>query len=196
MSGDLTQTSAPHIASLLGPGEQLLYVIRTQLSGEQYRDGNGKPVGENTIWGTNPYRRNLLLRILLLPFSLIFGFIGDILGKASTAVDGPAVALKGDPVSVARSLPAELVPHRRPRGTYTVLALTSARALILLVDGRQGNAHRLLWQVGRDGFGLVRLASSDMTVTFPDGSSARLYTWPGRDTQKLAAALGSNLHQA
>lgn len=202
MAADLTQTAALRIAPLLAPGEQLLHVTRIKVGGDQYRDGAGRRIRPEQIWGPRPrprpFRRlgrvlfGLISFLPALAASLFDAIITDgkgrLLDDAGLAPD-PKAAVTGAPGSAAASLPADLHPDWRPKGTYPVLAATSQRLLIFRVDERQGSTHQLLWQLPRNGLRRVSASGNVFLFQFPDGSSARIATPIGRATP-LYTALG------
>ncbi|MFJ6509008.1 hypothetical protein [Streptomyces sp. NPDC091879] len=95
---------------------------------------------------------------------------------------------------LARTLPWQLDPARRPRTEHTHLAVTDRRVLVL---GLQNEADKprdkVLWETQRSNIRAVArkkfsLCDTDFTITFADGSWCRLAGWNSncRDDATLA----------
>ncbi|MFJ2774270.1 hypothetical protein [Streptomyces sp. NPDC087300] len=88
--------------------------------------------------------------------------------------------LWGAPGALARTLPWQLDPARRPAGYGTHAIVTDRRIVIVgLPDGDPGKDEEVLWEVGRERIARVeRMRYSevlgDVKITFTDGSWCRL----------------------
>lgn len=82
------------------------------------------------------------------------------------------------PGTVARTLPYQLDPDRRPKERATELAVTDRRLLVLAVDALGGlGPVEVLWEVPRTALASVvkhAYGAGDLTLVFTDGSRARL----------------------
>lgn len=103
------------------------------------------------------------------------------------------------PGTVARTLPWQLDPARRPKGYRTELALTDRRLLVLGVSTAAGlTPADELWQAPRDTVtGVERMryseSGSDVRVSFGDGSWTR---WKVGDAGALVERFGHDRRPA
>ncbi|NUP51587.1 MAG: hypothetical protein HOW97_30355 [Catenulispora sp.] len=115
----------------------------------------------------------------------------DLPGGGGHATD-PAHEVEDFPVlvaapgTIARTLPYQLDPDRRPREQLTELVVTDRRLLVLGVDALGGlGGVEVLWEVPRTAVASVvkhAFGGGDLTLVFADGSRARLDVKDGVNT--------------
>ncbi|MEV8568666.1 hypothetical protein AB0436_24310 [Streptomyces sp. NPDC051322] len=99
------------------------------------------------------------------------------------------------PGTLARTVPWQLDPARRPEGYRTDVVLTDRRLLFLGVAGGTLDSADVLWETARDVLAGARRmnyseSGGDIRITFTDGSWIRLHTNAARLAQLINGAGG------
>jgi hypothetical protein len=103
------------------------------------------------------------------------------------------------PGTLARTLPWQLDPARRPETDRTHLVVTDQRVLVLgLLNDKNDPFDEVLWETERSNIaGAARKKFSrhdtDFTMTFADGSWCRLAAWSGNGRDAVTRALENPL---
>ncbi|MEW2162905.1 hypothetical protein AB0912_07880 [Streptomyces sp. NPDC007084] len=104
------------------------------------------------------------------------------------------------PNTLARTLPWQLDPARRPKTNRTHLVVTDRRVLILgLRDGKGDPADQILWETERSNIASATRKEfsrydTDFTIVFTDGSWCRLAGWNTNCRDDATRSLENPLH--
>ncbi|GGN28979.1 hypothetical protein [Streptomyces fuscichromogenes] len=179
-----------------------------------FRDPERRDIqGELAGWPTGPSYRprsrferfvgDGVMEVLVLLLTLVFGLLGGSPGRSeglgrsedpeNEEMDFPV--LWAAPGTIARTLPWQLDPARRPDTDVTELVLTDRR--LLFVEGLKDPRNpweEVLWETDRDTVAAIGRrpfsdGGRDFGITFTDGSWCRLTSQEGESLLRgLAAA--------
>ncbi|MEW2162902.1 hypothetical protein AB0912_07865 [Streptomyces sp. NPDC007084] len=103
------------------------------------------------------------------------------------------------PGTLARTLPWQLDPGRRPEADRTHMVVTDRRVLVLgLQDNEDDPADQILWETARSSIAAAARKDfcrygTDFTITFTDGSWCRLAGWNSNCRNNVTPALENPL---